>query len=394
MTAVLTYREVLRLPHIGRLLSAALLARLAGEMLLLALVLHVLASSGSPVLAGIVGFAAKLPGVLISPLAGAILDRFGSVRGIAVDLLASALLIGAVAALATGPGDAVLLVVLSAGYSLTTPLGTAGIRTLMPRLVPEHALGRANALDSGAYNLVEVTGPVIAGTLFAVAGGQVTLATIAALYAVAWLLLLAVPTAAGHTETVAPQHGLLRSALAGIRYALTDPLLRALVLCYAPYQLAWGVLTVAVPTTAPDTAGLLWGLAGLSGIGGALFAGRHLRPGAERRFIALGILASALAIAPLMALAGVPGLVLGLLALGFAAGPVNVGLLTLRQRRTDPAWLGRVLAVSISLNLAGEPLGSVLGGYLTAQSPTLAFAVAGAAAALGSVLAWLLLPRD
>ncbi|MCO1576775.1 MFS transporter [Crossiella sp. SN42] len=388
------YRQVLALPHVGRLLASALLSRLAGEMLSLALVLHILAVSSSPVLAGFVLFAAWAPGVLLSPLAGAVLDCFGSVRAIGADQLASALLIGAIAAVATGPDDALPLVLLALLFSLTSPLGLAGIRTLMPRLVPDTALERANALDSGAYNLVEVAGPVLAGGLFAVAGGQLTLTVIAGLYAAAFLLLLTLPADAGRAEPVATTSGLLASAWAGVRYVLTNPLLRNLILCYAPYQLAWGVLTVAVPVLAPDTAGLLWGLAGVTGILGALLAGHRLTAGRERLAIAAGILASALAAAPLMAYGGTPGLVTGLLLLGFAAGPVNVGLLTLRQRRSDPAWLGRVLAVSISLNLIGHPVGSALGGVLTAVSPALACTVAGLAAALGALLAWLLLPRD
>ncbi|WHT22428.1 MFS transporter [Crossiella sp. CA-258035] len=388
------YRQVLALPHVGRLLASALLSRLAGEMLSLALVLHILAVSSSPVLAGSVLFAAWAPGVLLSPLAGAVLDRFGSVRAIGADQLASALLIGAIAAVATGPDDALPLVLLALLFSLTSPLGLAGIRTLMPRLVPDTALERANALDSGAYNLVEVTGPVLAGGLFAVAGGQLTLTVIAGLYAAAFLLLLTLPADAGRAEPAATTTGLLASAWAGVRYVLTNPLLRNLILCYAPYQLAWGVLTVAVPVLAPDTAGLLWGLAGVTGILGALLTGHRLTAGRERLAIAAGILASALAAAPLVAYGGIPGLVTGLLLLGFAAGPVNVGLLTLRQRRSDPAWLGRVLAVSISLNLIGHPVGSAIGGFLTAVSPALACTVAGLAAALGALLAWLLLPRD
>ncbi|MGO1052053.1 MFS transporter [Crossiella sp. CA198] len=388
-----TYRQVLALPRVGRLLGSALLARLAGEMLSLALVLHVLAVSGSPALAGITMFAAYAPGVLLSPLAGAVLDRFGSVRAIAADQLASALLIGAIAVLATGPGDAVALVLLAALYSLTSPLSLAGIRTLMPRLVPDNALERANALDSGAYNLVEIAGPVLAGGLFALAGGQLTLVTIAVLYAGAWLLLITLPANAGRTAPAATDTGLVRSAAQGVRFVLGHPLLRALVLSYGLYQIAWGVLTVAVTTAAPDIAGLLWGLAGLGGMLGALLAGHHLRAGRERFAIVLGILISAVAAIPLIALGGTAGLVLGLMLLSFAAGPVNVGLLTLRQRRTDPAWLGRVLAVSISLNLVGHPIGSAIGGYLTAVSPMLAFTVAGIAAALGALLAWILVPR-
>jgi predicted MFS family arabinose efflux permease len=69
---------------------------------------------------------------------------------------------------------------------------------------------------------------------------------------------------------------------------------------------------------------------------------------------------------------------------GAAAGPIDVGALTLRQRRTDPAELGRVLAVSMSLNMSGGPLGSALAGVLVTWSLSATFAVAALASALAA----------
>src|SRR5260370_20975850 len=54
--------------------------------------------------------------------------------------------------------------------------------------------------------------------------------------------------------------------------------------------------------------------------------------------------------------------------LGLATGPFDIGLFTLRQRRTDPAWFGRAFAVSMSLNSVGNPIGSALAGPLIAWS--------------------------
>ena len=108
--------------------------------------------------------------------------------------------------------------------------------------------------------------------------------------------------------------------------------------------------------------------------------------------MALGTALSAPALYPLAAVFGLPGLAIGLVLAGFLEGPVDVALLTLRQRRTDPAWLGRVLAVSISLNLSGFPLGSALGGWVAAASPALACALAGLAALVAALAVWTLVP--
>ena len=85
-------------------------------------------------------------------------------------------------------------------------------------------------------------------------------------------------------------------------------------------------------------------------------------------------------------------LTFGLALVGFFAGPVDVGVLSLRQRRTEPNWFGRVLAVSMSLNMSGLPLGSALGGLLVTHSLPMAFAVAAIASALSALSAYMLVP--
>jgi hypothetical protein len=91
---------------------------------------------------------------------------------------------------------------------------------------------------------------------------------------------------------------------------------------------------------------------------------------------------------------GLPALAFGLLLVGLVSGPIDVGVLTLRQRRTDPADLGRVLAVSMSLNMSGWPIGTVLGGMLVAWSPLSAFLAAALASLLGAWAIHTLIPPD
>jgi hypothetical protein len=67
-------------------------------------------------------------------------------------------------------------------------------------------------------------------------------------------------------------------------------------------------------------------------------------------------------------------------------------VLSLRQRRTDPDWLGRVLAVSMSFNMSGLPLGSAIGGIVVVHSPALALAFAAVASVLAAAAAWFLVP--
>jgi hypothetical protein len=110
------------------------------------------------------------------------------------------------------------------------------------------------------------------------------------------------------------------------------------------------------------------------------------------RSFGVGVFMTALAIYPLSTHFGLFGLSIGLTIAGFLAGPIDVGALTLRQRRTEPAWLGRVLAVSMSLNLSGIPVGSAIGGWLVSHSLTLALIFAALASITSAAMVFLLIP--
>jgi predicted MFS family arabinose efflux permease len=137
--------------------------------------------------------------------------------------------------------------------------------------------------------------------------------------------------------------------------------------------------------TSDVIAGLLWASVGISGGLGALVAGQLCTAGRERPIMALGMLATALAVWPTAAEFGLLGLVFGLMLAGVMAGPIDVGVLTLRQRRTNPNQLGRVLSISISLNIAGFPVGSAVAGALITWSMSATFAIAGLMSALAAI---------
>jgi MFS family permease len=80
--------------------------------------------------------------------------------------------------------------------------------------------------------------------------------------------------------------------------------------------------------------------------------------------------------------------------IGLATGPFDVVLFTMRQRRTDPAWLGRAFAVSMSLNFIGFPVGSALGGAIAPISLEVAFLSAVALTAIAAVLSFVLIPKE
>jgi hypothetical protein len=95
-------------------------------------------------------------------------------------------------------------------------------------------------------------------------------------------------------------------------------------------------------------------------------------------------------VAPLLAYAFV---LLSMALQGLTQGPMDIGIFTVRQRRTDPAWFGRAFAVSMALNFLGFPIGAAIAGSLAPVSLPATVVLAAACVALSTVLAAVLLPR-
>jgi predicted MFS family arabinose efflux permease len=390
----------MRVPGFARLYAGLLLGRMGGSMTFVALVLFVLERYHSPQLAGVTAFMAALPGIIVSPLAGALLDRYGRARLVVLDYAVAAISLGLIAGLsALHVLPAPLLLAIVAVSSLTNPLSWAGARSLFPILAPRHLWERANGLDSSGHVIATLLASPLAGTLVGLFGGEWALAVSGAVYVGAAAVMLRLPdprNAAAQTGTV------LRNAWLGLVYTLRNPTLRGLALTLSAYNIGNGLLAIAVPVlvlgrlhSGPATVGLLWGGMGAAGLASALIAGRISSQGRERQLIVGAILVGTLATAMLPFAGNVIVVALALALLGLATGPFDIGLFTLRQRRTDVAWFGRAFAVSMSLNSLGNPIGSALAGPVIAWSLNAALWSAAAACLIAAIFPLLLIPaRD
>lgn len=394
-----SYRALLQVPSIGRILLGMALSRIGASMLGVAIVLFALDRFGSPALAGLVTLASVAPGMVLSPLAGALLDRHGRARLIIADQLVAAGSLVLIASLAvTGTLTPLALVLVISITGLTSPLSNVGLRTLFPLLVPRRLWERVNAVDSNGYVLATLIGPPAAGVLVELAGGPAALVAIAVLYGVSAVVFLRI---ADPPSEVASTGRLLRDAWQGLRYTLGHPTLRALGVSLSVLNLGWGIVTIVLPVLVlqdlhlgESVVGLVFAVSGLTGGIGALIAGRWRTQGRERAMLVWPMAGMAVAALALLASPTLPMLFAAMAVQGFLNGPLDVALFTLRQRRTDPAWMGRAFAVSMALNFSGYPIGAAIGGSLLALGTDAALGTAVLATAAGAVIGWWLLPRD
>jgi len=393
-----SYRALLRVPGFPRLALATLLVRAGASMWQLALVLFVLQRYGSPSLAGIAVFLAIAPGVLVSPVAGALLDRFGRVRLMVSDYAASAVSLTGIVVLANvhAPLWAILALVIFS--SLMNPLGTSGSRSLFPMVIPSHLWDRANAVDSMFYMVTTVLGPPLAGAIVAFASPE------AAIAATAVVFVAGAATLVGMRDVHAPREdreGLLAEARAGVVYVLRHRALRGLAVGMSVVNLGQGILLVGLPVLVlergyggPQLVGALWSLMGLSGIASGLLAGRWGSVGRERPMLVGGILGIGAGMGAIATASALSGVVVGVALVGIGGSVMDVALFSLRQRVTDPAWFGRAFAVSMHLNYSGIPVGSALSGPLLAISTPLALAVAVGFALAAAALTFAMVPSS
>jgi MFS family permease len=382
------------------------LARVAQSMVSVAIVLFALAEYQSAAVAGIVTFASLFPGIVLSPIAGALLDRHGRVRLITLDYLiamSTMFLVGGLAM--TGQLSEALLVVIAAVSSITGPLSQTGLRTLFPLMTPKHLWERVNAIDSSGYVVATIIGPPVAALLVALLGPRLAVMAIGIPYLIAAVVLIGVREPASAPSSTGR---LMRDAWDGLRYVWGNRSLRGLGFSISTLNIAGGMQTIVIPLIVLESlggseavVGLVFALSGVAGVISVALAGRIDSRRREWRLLVLPMIPMAPVTALLLVAAGTSEAPLGylaltgcLIALGLLTGPMDIGLFTMRQRRTDPALLGRAFAVSMAFNFLGYPVGAAVSGALASSSLEGAIWLGVGATVLATLFALFTVPRQ
>ena len=391
-----SYAGLFRIGGFPRLVASMILARTATEMLSLIFVLFALQRYQSATVAGAVVFLDVTPGLFISPIAGALLDRHGRTRLMILDYVVAGIVmatIGTLALLDRLP-VALLLGLVTIG-SITGILSRVGVRTLFPLIVPKALWERANAIDSNGYVVAQIVGPALAGAIVAAFGPEIAFFVTAAVFVVAAAVTVGLRDP-GPTGATGP---LLAEAWAGVRYVAGHRTLRALAICVSANAVGWGLYFIALPVLVIQhlggtaaTVGVLFALYGAAGFLSVLFFGRVSTFGRERQLMSGAMIGTALAYLVVLLARHPIAAGFALAFAGVANGPFDIVLFTIRQRRTHPDWLGRAFAVSMAVNFSGFPLGSALAGAIVPLSLDLAIALAIAVTLVAAVLTWVLIP--
>ena len=263
------YADILSLPAVPRLLSAAVIGRMPVGMGALALFLLVRGAGGSYAMAGLAVGASTVAGCVGAPLLGRLVDRQGQTRIMLPSMLVqvTALLLLAI----TAPGEGVLLFGLCALYGFSAPPLAAAMRATWASLIDDRRqIGRAFTLDATAQEVIWILGPVLAAVL---AEGISTRAPLIAMAAFSATGVVWFATSA-QSRTWRAERNTDRHLLGPLN---AGPVRRVL-LSILGLAFAWGALELAIPAYAEQndaSAGALlsiWAVGSV--IGGLGYAAR------------------------------------------------------------------------------------------------------------------------
>ena len=358
-----------------RFLVAATSARVADEMFSVGVVLLALERSGSAALAGALVAAITLPSVFTAPLLGAWLDLRG--RRKRLMMLDQAVASVALVLIAVGVGRApdVLMVAIALVAGLMWPLSFGGFTSLIPAIVPEEMLPRANALEATSLNAGLIVGPLLAGGIAAAFGPEVTVLTEAGLTAATLLLL------AGFTQLdagpVRSSGSLTGVAREGLRELFRVPALLGVTLAGAVSLVGIGFLTVTFPLFCVDhlgadrsAAGALWAAFAVGSTVGALALVGVQKRSAPQRVVVASLLAFGALMLPWSLAASVPVAVVLVAVAALADGPGLAATFAVRQEWAPRDLQGQIFTTAAGLKVGCFSVGAALAGSLVTSVGT------------------------
>ncbi len=335
----------------------------------------ILERTDSPAFAGLVAAVSALPGLLISPIGGWMVDHLGRrVVSIGADILSSlSVMAFPIAAATVGLSNASILLIAVIG-AIFDPAGYTARKTLLVDVSKASKIDqdRLNGIHDGFMGVAWIFGPAVGAWLisafgainsFWVAAGLFLLAAIA-------IMLLRVGDSGKEAKELLEASGEEsdRSFRVGFKVLWSDRLLRTITITVlilaAVYLPTEAVILPTYFEGIDDPRGLgvvISALAGGSAVSafGYGWISSRLKRKTMVRFTLIG---SAISIIPMALLPAFPILVTAAFLLGLSWGPFNPLVSTLIQQRVPDDQHGRVFGVQTAVFYAAPPLGMVLTG--------------------------------
>ncbi len=319
---------------------------------------------------GYVGFAAGIPSWVFMLYGGVIADRLPR-RNLLVMTQAAMMILAFVLAALTFSGlvQPWHIVVLALLLGVANAFDAPARQAIVLELVDREAMTNAIALNSGMVNSATVVGPAVAGLTYAAVGAAwcFTLNGVSFIAVIVALLMM----------RMKPWVPVIRHSRAidqlkeGLRYTLSHPMIRALILvptvaalfgvAYATLLPAWAVDVLGGDAT---TNGLLQSARGLGAVIGALIVAALGTYGRKGALLTIGTFALPITLLLFAAARSLPLSLLTLVGVGLASMILFNMANTLVQMLVTDEFRGRTMSLYTLTFFGGMPLGALWAGSL------------------------------
>ena len=324
-------------------ISGQTLSAIGDSSLWLAMGIWVKILTGSSSAAGLVFFAFSC-GLLLAPACGVVADRLPRRPLLAAVNLASAALV-CLLLLVHGSSQIWLIYAVMFCYGASNALITSAQTALLAVMIPDDLLGEANTLLQIGSQGTRIFTPLIGAGLLAWIGPQ----PVILLDAATFLAASGAAVALRLRERPAPVRAHWKAEFtAGMRYISRTVALRRLLVTFVIALTVFGFIeTIGYAIVSqglhrtPPFLGVLIAVLAAGSIAGAVVAAPLMRRTSERTLIA-GALAGSAGSCLLLTTGLLPVVLAACAALGVSMAWINVAAITLIQRRTPAALMGRV----------------------------------------------------
>lgn len=349
-----------------RLFTGLTASMLGDSVMLLVLSMWVKTLTGSNGAAGLTFFWMVVP-AMFAPLYGMYIDRIKRKPLLVWGNVLSAVMVLPLL-LVRDAADVWVIYVVAFLYGISFVVLPAGLNGLLKEMVPADLLVEANSSLQTTKEGFRLIGPLIGAALFGMFGGGVVAVVDSLSFLVAALVIASIPLNESPPQRI-EQHW-WHEMTGGIKHLAHEPVLRHTLVAIALMLIVIGFGEASIYAVLdffgkpPTFAGIVVTVQGVGAIAGGVTASRWVRRLGEAGTVTVGsaLLALGLGIVALTSTLWVT--LAAMVVLGYGLPLTFIAFMTMLQRRTPQALMGRVSAAVETVMGAPQAISLAIGALL------------------------------
>ena len=349
-----------------RLFAGLTTSMLGDSVMLLVLSMWVKTLTHSNGAAGLTFFWMMIP-ALFAPLYGMYIDRIRRKPLLVWGNVISALMVLPLL-LVRDAGDVWIVYVVAFLYGISFVVLPAGLNGLLKEMIPDDLLVEANSSLQTTKEGFRLIGPLVGAALFGTFGGGAVAVVDSLSFLVAALIIASIPLREKAPQRI-EQHW-WHEMTGGIKHLAHEPVLRHTLVAFALMLIVIGFTEASIYAILdffgkpPTYAGVVVTVQGVGAIAGGLTTSRWVRRLGEAGTVTVGMALLAVGLATVALTSTLWVTLAAVVVAGYSLPLTFIAFMTMLQRRTPHALMGRVSAAVETVMGAPQAVSLALGALL------------------------------